>query len=229
MHRQRAPIDHALIASSAGKCSLSPWPAEKDFNGALSIFEQSLTLPGTGLKRFKDKPAEASAGERQAALYNIACCHSQLGDLDAALKAMAQASVSPGLFTRRPGPQLRSPHAHPPAMRCGDALAVPASGIRGFRRAAVGSRPRCAPLRPALRGAAGPLRASGRCGPGRPLLGAASRLGRLVVSSFDQRASKPNDIFKRIRKGAWRITGRHGTVSRLGKPQPGGNDRALAA
>jgi len=63
---------------------------EKDFNGALSIFEQSLTLPGTGLKRFKDKPAEASAGERQAALYNIACCHSQLGDLDAALKAMAQ-------------------------------------------------------------------------------------------------------------------------------------------
>jgi len=43
------------------------------------MFEDALTLPGTGQKKFTDKPAEISDGERATALYNIACCHCQLG------------------------------------------------------------------------------------------------------------------------------------------------------
>jgi hypothetical protein len=42
------------------------------------MFEDALTLPGTGQKKFTDKPAEISAGERATALYNIACCHCKL-------------------------------------------------------------------------------------------------------------------------------------------------------
>ncbi|GLC45823.1 hypothetical protein PLESTB_001151700 [Pleodorina starrii] len=56
---------------------------------ALAVYEKALTLPGTGLKRFKDKPRLISDGERSAALFNIACCQAQLGDLRSGLVAMA--------------------------------------------------------------------------------------------------------------------------------------------
>ena len=49
-----------------------------DFASALPYFEQALELPGTGLKRYRDKPNLISNGEKMAALYNIACCQSQL-------------------------------------------------------------------------------------------------------------------------------------------------------
>lgn len=90
-------------------------------------FERALELPGTGLKRWRDKPPALSTGEltvralvmsnccrepvclrscvsagaglptatpadaarMQAALYNIACCRSRLGDIDNGLVALA--------------------------------------------------------------------------------------------------------------------------------------------
>ncbi|KAG2433687.1 hypothetical protein HXX76_008057 [Chlamydomonas incerta] len=56
---------------------------------ALSVYEKALTLPGTGLKRYRDKPRLISDGERSAALFNIACCQAQLGDVRAGLVALA--------------------------------------------------------------------------------------------------------------------------------------------
>ncbi|GIL73426.1 hypothetical protein Vretimale_17583 [Volvox reticuliferus] len=56
---------------------------------ALSVYEKALTLPGTGLKRYRDKPRLISDGERSAALFNIACCQAQLGDMRSGLVALA--------------------------------------------------------------------------------------------------------------------------------------------
>ena len=55
-----------------------------DYVAALPYFEQALELPGTGLKRYRDKPNLISNGEKMAALYNIACCQSQMAKLAAA-------------------------------------------------------------------------------------------------------------------------------------------------
>lgn len=49
-----------------------------DWKAALGYFERALELPGTGIKRFRDKPKLISNGEKMAALYNIACCQSRL-------------------------------------------------------------------------------------------------------------------------------------------------------
>lgn len=56
---------------------------------ALGIFEKSLKLPGTGVKRFRDKPRLVSDGEKMALLYNIACCHSRMQDARSGLMALA--------------------------------------------------------------------------------------------------------------------------------------------
>lgn len=40
----------------------------------------------------RDKPREISDGERMAALFNIACCHSRLGATEPGLLALAQVS-----------------------------------------------------------------------------------------------------------------------------------------
>lgn len=56
---------------------------------ALGVYEKALTLPGTGLKRFRDKPRLISDGEKSAALFNIACCHSMLGDARVGLVALS--------------------------------------------------------------------------------------------------------------------------------------------
>lgn len=55
-----------------------------DYVTALPYFEQALELPGTGLKRYRDKPNLISNGEKMAALYNIACCQSQMAKMAAA-------------------------------------------------------------------------------------------------------------------------------------------------
>jgi hypothetical protein len=55
------------------------------------MFQQALTLPGTGFKRYRDKPREASDEERQAALYNTACCLGAMGNTQDGLKAVAGA------------------------------------------------------------------------------------------------------------------------------------------
>lgn len=60
-----------------------------NYDEALKLFEDALELPGSGVKRFRNKPAEISTGERMAALYNIACCHSGKGDTRAGLVALA--------------------------------------------------------------------------------------------------------------------------------------------
>ncbi|GAX74284.1 hypothetical protein CEUSTIGMA_g1733.t1 [Chlamydomonas eustigma] len=62
---------------------------EKRWAEALGIFEKSLTLPGTGIKRFRDKPRAISDGEKMTALYNMACCHSQLNDARTGLVALS--------------------------------------------------------------------------------------------------------------------------------------------
>jgi hypothetical protein len=50
----------------------------RQWERAQEYFELALELPGTGIKRFRDKPAALSDGEKCSALYNIACCQSQL-------------------------------------------------------------------------------------------------------------------------------------------------------
>lgn len=62
-----------------------------DWTGALALFRRALDLPGTGLKRYRDKPRLISDSERMAALYNIACCHSQLGESRNGLLALNEA------------------------------------------------------------------------------------------------------------------------------------------
>jgi hypothetical protein len=49
-----------------------------EWTKGLEYFERALELPGTGLKRFRDKPNLISNGEKMAALYNIACCQSRM-------------------------------------------------------------------------------------------------------------------------------------------------------
>lgn len=44
----------------------------------------------------RDKPRLISDGERMAALFNIACCHSQLGDSRSGLVALAGVRRTPG-------------------------------------------------------------------------------------------------------------------------------------
>ncbi|KAG2484031.1 hypothetical protein HYH03_017121 [Edaphochlamys debaryana] len=56
---------------------------------ALAIYEKALTLPGTGLKRYRDKPRLISDGEKSAALFNIACAWAQLGEARNGLIALA--------------------------------------------------------------------------------------------------------------------------------------------
>jgi hypothetical protein len=41
----------------------------------------------------RDKPPAPSEGEKMAALYNIACCNSQTGDIETGLAAFAGALV----------------------------------------------------------------------------------------------------------------------------------------
>jgi hypothetical protein len=55
------------------------------------VFQKALTLPGTGVKRFRDKPRLVSDGEKMAALFNIACCHSRLGEAREGLLALSGA------------------------------------------------------------------------------------------------------------------------------------------
>ncbi|KAK9918691.1 hypothetical protein WJX75_006025 [Coccomyxa subellipsoidea] len=61
------------------------------YETALGVFEKAMNLPGTGIKQFRDKPPAISNGEKQAALYNIACCQSRLGQVEAGLMSLAGA------------------------------------------------------------------------------------------------------------------------------------------
>lgn len=56
---------------------------------ALKIFKSALDLPGTGIKRFRDRPRLISDGEKMAALYNIACCHARLDEDRESLLALS--------------------------------------------------------------------------------------------------------------------------------------------
>eukprot|EP00879_Flechtneria_rotunda_P005773 GHRR01006074.1.p1 GENE.GHRR01006074.1~~GHRR01006074.1.p1 ORF type:complete len:220 (+),score=31.96 GHRR01006074.1:184-843(+) len=74
----REAIDLGLVL-----CKQQKW------SRALQVFENGLTLPGTGVKRFRDKPRLISDSEKMAALYNIACCHSRLQDARSGLVALS--------------------------------------------------------------------------------------------------------------------------------------------
>jgi len=67
---------------------------EGRYEAALAEFERALTLPGTGVKQFTNKPALISDEERATALYNISCCQSKLENEYLALMALAGAMES---------------------------------------------------------------------------------------------------------------------------------------
>eukprot|EP00775_Hariotina_reticulata_P007503 gene7503-7713_t len=71
-------IDLGLVLCKQGK-----------WDRALAVFEKGLSLPGTGVKRFRDKPRLISDGEKMALLYNISCCHSQQQDARNGLVALS--------------------------------------------------------------------------------------------------------------------------------------------
>lgn len=55
----------------------------KDYQGALDLFQLSLELPGAGVMRMASSPKEYSCpseGEENAALFNMACAWSQIGE-----------------------------------------------------------------------------------------------------------------------------------------------------
>jgi hypothetical protein len=87
--KARAPED----AASAVALGLSLFRAEP--RAALEQFVSALDMPGSGPRRTKGKPAELSTGELQAALFNAACCHAQLGEPGEGMAAL-RAAVDAG-------------------------------------------------------------------------------------------------------------------------------------
>ncbi|KAL3138637.1 hypothetical protein ABBQ32_006398 [Trebouxia sp. C0010 RCD-2024] len=77
---------------AAGAIALGLKAYEKaDYNEAIGMFKDALTLPGSGIKQYRDKPAVASDGEKISAYYNIACCLSQTGNTHDGLLALLEA------------------------------------------------------------------------------------------------------------------------------------------
>jgi hypothetical protein len=106
LHRPRlAPQQQRRVAAAADGGAAAPAPVpetakeaidaglalfeQKRYADALTLFEQAPNLPGTGVKRFRDRPPLASDGERQAASFNAACAHAALGNADQGLAALA--------------------------------------------------------------------------------------------------------------------------------------------
>jgi len=68
--------------------------AQGQYSEALEIFREVFGLPGSGTMRYKGTVKELSCpsdAEISAALYNIACCHAQMGAVDTALDALDDA------------------------------------------------------------------------------------------------------------------------------------------
>ena len=59
-----------------------------DAAAALALFQSALTLPGSGIRKIRNQPAELSTGEKQAAYYNCAVAHAALGEVDNGLEAL---------------------------------------------------------------------------------------------------------------------------------------------
>lgn len=87
--KTRAPED----AAAAIALGLTLFRAEP--RAALEQFVAALDMPGSGPRRTKGKPAELSTGELQAALFNAACCHAQLGEPGEGMAAL-RAAVDAG-------------------------------------------------------------------------------------------------------------------------------------
>ena len=80
------------IAEGLELCGKQEWAA------AAEKFTESLDLPGNGRYRLEGSPREhacPSDGEETAALYNLACCYSRMGKMDAAME-MVKAVVDAG-------------------------------------------------------------------------------------------------------------------------------------
>ena len=91
--RTSQPTKLTQVVDSAGgaiMAGLARYRA-REVEQALELFERALTLPGSGVRRIKGSPRELTSGERQAALYNIACCQSVLGNDRDGLAAVAAA------------------------------------------------------------------------------------------------------------------------------------------
>jgi len=84
------PVVEAQTAKEAIARGID-FSTEGDFQAALEMFETALTLPGSGTLRDRKKNRELSDGEKQSVMYNVACCHSNMGDTRAGMVALAGA------------------------------------------------------------------------------------------------------------------------------------------
>lgn len=87
---------------------------EGNYDSAINAFERALdgSLPGSGLKRFRDKPKLISDGEKQSALYNIACCFAKMNNVQEGLVALAGCLEAGTLFWHKQNallPQKQTP------------------------------------------------------------------------------------------------------------------------
>mmetsp|Transcript_36297 Transcript_36297/g.92760 ORF Transcript_36297/g.92760 Transcript_36297/m.92760 type:complete len:218 (+) Transcript_36297:185-838(+) len=65
--------------------------ADKQFKKAIAMWQKSLELPGSGAMRMSGTVREFSCpseGEENAALYNMACAYSQLGETQSAVTCL---------------------------------------------------------------------------------------------------------------------------------------------
>ncbi|KAL6779393.1 hypothetical protein ACKKBG_A12160 [Auxenochlorella protothecoides x Auxenochlorella symbiontica] len=95
--RGRRLVPHALSRPDTAAAAIAQGIElcrEKKYDAAQGLFEAALELPGTGTKRFRNKPPQISNSERIAALYNIACCQGQLGNIQNGMIALAGALES---------------------------------------------------------------------------------------------------------------------------------------
>mmetsp|Transcript_25654 Transcript_25654/g.48626 ORF Transcript_25654/g.48626 Transcript_25654/m.48626 type:complete len:230 (-) Transcript_25654:322-1011(-) len=65
---------------------------QADYEGAVELFREVFTLPGSGAMRYQGTLREiscASNGEENAALYNIACSYAKMGNVAQGLQAIS--------------------------------------------------------------------------------------------------------------------------------------------
>lgn len=102
MREQEAKESAPLTAAARIDQGLKEY-ASQEYDAALSSFQSALTLPGSGPVRYRKstvapagpsagfKPRELSAGEEIAIMYNSACCHCRLGNVEEGLVCLKSA------------------------------------------------------------------------------------------------------------------------------------------
>jgi len=102
MREQEVKESAPLTAASRIDQGLKEY-ASQEYEAALSSFQSALKLPGNGPVRYRKstvapagpsagfKPRELSAGEEIAIMYNSACCHCRLGNVEEGLVCLKSA------------------------------------------------------------------------------------------------------------------------------------------